>query len=280
MPDPGFVPVFGEPSWPLVVAHRGASLERPENTLPAFEAAVRAGADAVELDVRLTADGIPVICHDADVSRVTDGAGLVHELTLAELKLLDASGGPPSSRDVSAPDGSGRVEIATLFEALDLLGGRAGIDIEIKNNLGDPAFDSPREAVAEQVVKMVDEMGLTESVLVSSFNWLSIERVRDLDASIPTGFLTTTAFDPRAALVYARQKGHAFVLPEAHALVQAGESFVAEAHAAGVRVGTWTVDDPERLRMFFAWGVDAVISNDPVTGLAVRDASRPGNPSG
>src|SRR5262245_49141024 len=79
--------------WPAVVAHRGSSATHPENTLDAFRAAVLAGADYVELDARLTADGVPVVLHDADVSRTTDGSGLVHELTLSQVESLDASGG-------------------------------------------------------------------------------------------------------------------------------------------------------------------------------------------
>jgi len=255
MPDRELVAVFGDPTSPLVVAHRGASLAWPENTLPSFEAAIAAGADAVELDVRLTADGVPVISHDADVSRRTDGSGFVHELTLAEIKRLDAGGG---------------AEVPTLLEALDLLTGRAGIDIEIKNIPGDPDFDSPREALAEEVVKIVDELEIAESVLVSSFNWLSIERVRDLTPGIATGFLTTTAIEPSAALAYAREKAHPWILPMADALLAAGEGFVGEAHAGGMRVGTWTVDDPERMRTLFGWGVDAVATNDPATAVAVR----------
>src|SRR5207249_2864703 len=90
---------------PLVVAHRGASLAHPENTLPSFEGAIAARADVLELDVRLSADRVPVVMHDADVSRATDGQGWVHEKTLAELKRLDASGG-------TGP----RAEIATLRE--------------------------------------------------------------------------------------------------------------------------------------------------------------------
>jgi glycerophosphoryl diester phosphodiesterase len=79
------------------------------------------------------------------------------------------------------------------------------------------------------------------------------------------------AVDPRAALDYARQQGHAFVLPHAVALVGAEEAFVREAHAEGIRVGTWTVDDEATLERLFAWNVDAVASNDPALAVAVRD---------
>ena len=97
---------------PIVVAHRGASVEQPENTIEAFEAAIEAGADAVEFDVRLTADGVPVVMHDPDVSRTTGGAGLVSEITVAEIRKLG---------------------IPTLEEALACLAGRVAADIELKN---------------------------------------------------------------------------------------------------------------------------------------------------
>lgn len=248
---------------PLVVAHRGASAAYPENTLESFEGAVEAGADIVELDVRLTADNVAVILHDLDVSATTDGSGFVHELTLVQVKLLDASGG-------TGP----RTEIPTLREALELLSGRAGINVEIKNLPGEPSFDSPREAVAEQAVGLLHETGFDGAVLVSSFNWLSIERVQDLDPGIPTGFLTTAAIDPWASLVYARSRRHAYVLPQAPALYEAGKEFVDAAHDERIQVGTWTVDDREAIERLFQMGVDAVATNDPAAAVPIRDRFR------
>jgi glycerophosphoryl diester phosphodiesterase len=255
-----------ERSGPLVVAHRGASHAYPENTLEAFEAAVADGADLVELDVRLTADGVPVILHDLDVGVTTDGQGFVHTMTLAEVKRLDASGG-------NGP----RAAVPTLDEAIEVLSGRAGINIEIKNLPGEASFDAPREAAAESSVDALRRHGFPGPIVVSSFNWLAIERVRALDPGIATGFLTTAAIDPRAALVYARSQEHTHVLPQAPALFAAGEEFVSEAHGAGLAVGTWTVDDPEAIERLFAMGVDAVASNDPVTVVAVRHRFRSGH---
>lgn len=248
---------------PIVVAHRGASAAYPENTLASFQGAVEARADMVELDVRLTADHVAVILHDPDVASTTDGVGFVHTLTLAELKRLNASGGqgPPA-------------EIPTLREALDLLSGRVGIDIEIKNLPGEPSFDSPREAVAEEVVALLHDSRFQGAVLVSSFNWLSIERVQDLDPAIPTGFLTTAAIDPWASLVYAKSRGHLYVLPQAPALYEAGASFVEDAHREGIQVGTWTVDDPGAIERLFTMGVDAVATNDPAVAVPIRDRFR------
>jgi glycerophosphoryl diester phosphodiesterase len=252
-----------EQSWPIVVAHRGASAAFPENTLEAFDGAVAVGADFVELDVRLTADGVPVIMHDLDVALTTDGEGFLHRLTLAEVRTLRATG----------HDG-GSAAVPTLEEALELLSGRVGVNIEIKNLPGEPSFDSPKEAVVEAVVGLVDRMGFPGPLLLSSFNWLSIERVRDLDQSLPTGFLTIAAIDPSAALVYARSRGHTHVLPQAPALFAAGEAFVSQAHDQGLRVGTWTVDDPDAIERLFSWGVDAVASNDPGMAVRVRDRFR------
>jgi glycerophosphoryl diester phosphodiesterase len=250
----------------LVVAHRGASLTEPENTVVAFEAAIRAGADAIELDVRLTADGIPVILHDPDVSSTTDGAGLVHTLALDEVKRLDASGGWP-----------GHQEIPTLDEALEAIGadGRVAVDLEIKNIPGEPAFDSPDEGVLRATLRALEDAAFPGPILISSFNWITIERSKELAPDVPTGFLSVGAMDPHATLVYARQFGHDFVLPQSTALLEAGEGFVEEAHRQGVRVGTWTVDDEGDLARLFGWGVDAVASNDPTLAVAVRDRVAP-----
>lgn len=248
------------PHRPLVVAHRGDAAHHPENTLPAFLAAADAGADMVELDVRLSADGVPVVRHDADVSSTTDGTGLVRGLSLAELKRLDASGG-------RGP----RAEIPTLQEVVRAMGERGvGLDLEIKNIPGEPDFDSPEERALEATLGVLGDAGFDGPLIVSSFNWLTIERCRELAPEIPTGFLTLAAIDPRAGLDYVRGAGHTWVLPAAPELLGAGEPFVGEAHAAGVRVGTWTVDDPEAQRALISWGVDLLITNDPAAAVAIR----------
>jgi glycerophosphoryl diester phosphodiesterase len=244
-----------------VLAHRGASAEAPENTVEAIHAAASAGADLVELDVRLTADEVAVLLHDADVGPTTDGSGLIHLMTLAEVKRLDASGGRGE-----------RVEVPTLAEALSSVAEHEGmgVDLEIKNIPGEPGFDSG-EATVEAALRALEEAGFPGYVVISSFNWLTIERSKELAPDLPTGFLTVATIDPMAALVYAGRAGHEFVLPQAPALLEAGEAFVTEAHAEGLRVGTWTVDDEESMATLFGWGVDAVASNDPRRAVAVRN---------
>jgi glycerophosphoryl diester phosphodiesterase len=244
----------------LVVAHRGASAAEPQNTLAAFEAAILAGADAIELDVRLTSDGVLVVLHDPEVGSATDGTGYVHQMTLAEIKRLDASGG-------MGP----RQEVPTFAEALELIGDRVGLDLEIKNIPGEPAFDSPREAVLEAALEELEKASFPGSLLVSSFNWLTIERSKEMAPDIATGFLTVAAIDAHAALVYTRRAGHEFVLPQTTALLEGGEALVEEAHKDGIRVGTWVADDEPTLETLFSWDVDAVASNDPEHALAVRE---------
>jgi glycerophosphoryl diester phosphodiesterase len=245
----------------LVVAHRGASAQQPENTLAAFEAAARAGADAIELDVRLTADGVPVVLHDPDVSVTTDGRGQVHELTIEQIKQLDAARGR----------GPGQ-EVPTLAEALEAAG-RLGVsvDLEIKNLPGEPAFDSPREAVLEATLEVLRRAELTVPILITSFNWLTIERSRELAPDVATGFLSIAPVDAWAALLYVRQHGHGFVLPQTPAVLAAGADFVRQAHDEGIRVGTWVADDEDELATLFEWRVDAVAANDPAHAVAVRD---------
>lgn len=249
--------------WPAIVAHRGASARFPENTLESFLAAIQAGADLVELDVRLTADDVPVVLHDLDLSRTTDGSGPVHLVSLEELKRLDASGG-----------GGPRMEIPTLQEALVALSGRVGVDVEIKNMPGEPSFDSPREAVVERTLGLIEETRFEGVIVLSSFNPSSIERAKQRRPDIPTGFITTATVDPWAALGYARTGGHDLVLPQAPALFEAGRSFIQAAHGDGIRVGTWTVDDPEAVERLFAMGVDAIATNDPGMAVPIRDRFR------
>lgn len=253
---------FPEDAFPVVVAHRGASSTHPENTLPAFEAAVALGAPAVELDVRLTADGVPVVMHDPDVARTTDGRGFVHELTAAEVTALSAGTADEPAR------------VPTLAEALTCLSGRAAVAMEIKSIPGEPGYDPDGEPIVEAALAEVERSGFEGPVLVVSFNPRSVRRARELAPEVATGILSTEHVDPRDALALARDEGHDLVLPGVRALLAAGPGFVAEAHAAGVRVGTWTVDDPARVRELLAWGVDAIASNDPGAALAALAAFR------
>lgn len=243
-----------------MVAHRGSSATHPENTIHAFEAAVAAGADVVEFDVRMTSDGVAVVLHDPDVSRTTDGSGLVRGLTLTQVKRLriDSAVGDPT-------------EVPTLEEALRCLSGRVGVDVEIKNIPGEPDYDTERQEAVEATVRALEETGFSGDVLVSSFNPMSIARSRELAPDLSTGLLTTEDVEADAALAFARSHGHPWALPFVGCVLDAGDGFVREAHGAGVRVGTWVVDDPATAVALMRSGIDAVATNDPARIVAARN---------
>ncbi|HZD81067.1 MAG TPA: glycerophosphodiester phosphodiesterase [Actinomycetota bacterium] len=249
---------------PVVVAHRGASSTHPENTRSAFEAAIALGARLVETDVRLTADGEPVLIHDPEVSRTTDGSGWVHQLATTELRSMNAG---TQVRPEPVP---------TLREGLELVSGRAGIALEIKNLPGEPAFEAGGEAIVEAAAATLEAVRFPGPVLVLSFNPRSIGEARRLLPGAATGFLITDATAPDAGLAHVVDAGHDLLLPGRRGLAGAGPGFVKRAHGQGVRVGTWTVDDPEDVRRFLDWGVDAVASNDPAMALGVLEAWRAG----
>jgi glycerophosphoryl diester phosphodiesterase len=230
------------PERPLVVAHRGASVERQENTIEAFEAAIDAGADAVEFDVRMSADGHAVVMHDPDISRTTDGNGLVSEMTLDEIRKLG---------------------VPTLDEALRCLAGRAAADIEIKNLPGEPGFSLDREAAVEATLDALDAVGFPGRVIVSSFNPASIAHSRALRPDVPTGLLTEYQVDADEALRRATADGHPWVLPFVLKVLEAGDGFADRVHDSGSLLGVWIVDDPETARRLFELGTDAVATNDP-----------------
>jgi glycerophosphoryl diester phosphodiesterase len=229
---------------PAVIAHRGASGVFPENTLAAFEAAVQAGADMVELDVRLTADGTLVVMHDPDVARTTAARGLVSEMTLCEMRALG---------------------VPTLRDALDLLQGRAGAEVEIK--------DVPGDAAVAAIAGLLKELRFN-TALVSSFQLETLDLAREHDPEVATGLETDGAEALRIGLDHVVEHGLTFLLPDAPSLIHMGKNLVRLAHERGVRIGTWTIDDPATIAELYAWGVDAIETNMPETAVPVRDLAR------
>lgn len=238
------------PARPLVVAHRGASIEEPENTIEAFEAAIEAGADAVEFDVRMTADGHAVVMHDPHVSRTTDGTGLVCEMSLEEIRKLG---------------------VPTAEEALRCLSGRAAADIEIKNLPEEPDFTPDREPAVESTLAALDAVAFSGQVIVSSFNPTSIAHSRSLRPDVPTGLLTEYGVGADDALDRAASEGHPWVLPFVSKVLDAAEDFAERVHEAGLLLGVWITDDPDTARRLFELGVDAVATNDPSEVVSIRN---------
>jgi glycerophosphoryl diester phosphodiesterase len=224
---------------PRVVAHRGARRVAPENTVEAFAAAAALGADGVELDARRTADGGLVVHHDADAR----GVGVLAERQEAEIRAV-------------------RPDIPTLEEALEACAGML-VNVEVKNLPGDADYD-PTNRAATAVVELLFRRDRRDDVLVSSFNLEAADRVRELDGSIPTGFLTLVGMDPVDAVAVAHAHGHGAVHPDVRALGgETAGATVARAHELGMAVNVWTVNGEDEMRRLAATGVDAIITDVP-----------------
>jgi glycerophosphoryl diester phosphodiesterase len=217
---------------PLVVAHRGASrVERPGNTIAAFHRARELGADWVELDVRRTADACRVVHHDAELP---DGRPLCE---------IDAW---------EVPD-----FVPSLDMALAACEG-LGVNVEIKNSPDDVDFDSSR-SLADEVVEEL--AGFDRSrILVTSFDVASIDRVRELDPSIPTGLLAYQLDDPQPVIDRAVAGGHRAINPWDPYVT---EGFMERARSAGLEVNVWTINEPDRMRDLIRLGVDGIITDVP-----------------
>jgi glycerophosphoryl diester phosphodiesterase len=222
-----------------VFAHRGCTEGGlPENTLEAFAEARRLGADGVELDVRLTADGGLAVHHDAEIP----GVGPVHQVRVSDL-----------------PD-----HVPLLADALGVCEGMV-VNVELKNAPGDPGHD-PSEAVALLAAEAIDDAGWTEHVLVSSFQVATLRAVQVADARLALGALWPVVSDPLARLAEAADAGFRAVHPFV-TLVDA--ALVERARRAGLAVNVWTVNAPDDLAALVALDVDAVITDTLRRALAV-----------
>ncbi len=240
-----------------VVAHRGASRAERENTIAAFRAARRMGADAVELDVRRTRDGVLVVHHDEhwhdehwhdehrhDEHRHGDtgGAGrLVHETTRAELP----------------------AHVPTLGEALDACEGM-WVNVEVKNDPVESGFDAT-EWIADETIAHLLARHEDERWLISCFRIETVDRCRQLAAQIRTAWLVAAV--PSDAASTCAQRGHAALHPWVGTLDRAT---VDACHRLGVQVNTWTCDDPTRMVELIGWGVDGICTNVPDVAVATR----------
>jgi glycerophosphoryl diester phosphodiesterase len=237
----------------LVVAHRGASDRAPENTMEAFRLGVEDGADAIELDVHLTADGQLAVIHDDTLDRTTDRAGAVASLTLAQIREADA-GARFAGPDGSYPYRGRGLTVPTLSEVLAWLPDAIGLVVEIK-----------AAAAADAVVAAVPGHAVREGerLAVISFDELAIERVRELDSGIRTGYLLVPTQPIEPALVWATEHGHAGVFPWEGDLGLDPMPLLARAHAYGRQIGCYVVNDPQRMQHLAACGLWAFVTDVP-----------------
>lgn len=244
---------------PFVIAHRGDSAHRPENTLSSFASALEVGADVVEFDVQLTRDGHVVVIHDDDLARTTDGRGRVTQLTLQEVRAVSA-GYPARFGDRYRGE-----RVPTLGEALGFLRERSRAMIEIKS---DSVTDDAEGGVEARTVEEVRKAGLEKETVLISFDRRALLRCRAIAPGIMRGHLFGRAL-PGEVLEGARAVACELVLPEKGML---SDELLERAREAGLKVATWVVDDPAELASLARFDLYGVGSNCPGVLLdAVRD---------
>ncbi len=229
---------------PLIVAHRGASGEAPENTFAAFQRAIEQGADAIECDVHLSADGVPVVLHDHALDRTTDLRGLVRERTWEELSRADAGSwfGVPFRGE----------RIPRLDDLLAWCRGRIPLSIELKNG---PIFYPGLERL---IVDRVRESEMLDQVSVISFDHPALLRLRALERRLATGALYAARLVDGPGI--ARATGVQALLPH---VAFVDRAMVEEAHRAGIAVSVWTVNQSDDVSLALSAGVDAVATDFP-----------------
>lgn len=225
-----------------VMAHRGASKVAPANTIAAFDLARRMGAHAVELDVRQCASGELVVHHDPQLA---DGRIIAH---LAKAQL-------PSY-------------LPTLDEALDACG-EMWVNVEVKNHRTEPDFDQDdvrTMAVLDVLRRRVALHGDPNRYLLSCFRRKTVDRVRREWPALPTAWLTVAIPDPSTLARDLHDAGHVAVHPEVSKVTRESIGIF---HAEGIKVNTWTCDDPVRMKQLIEWGIDGICTNVPDVALRV-----------
>jgi glycerophosphoryl diester phosphodiesterase len=221
----------------LKIAHRGAKGYEPENTLKAFQKALELKADAIELDVHLSADENLMVMHDETIDRMTNGKGFINTLSLPELKsfLID-----------------NQYEIPTLNEVFDLVDKKCLINIELKG-------PKTSAKVVTLIEEYVSEKNWTyPHFIVSSFDWNALKEVHDLNAKIPIGVLTETDLD--LALTFAETIKAKAIHPYYPLLNQENTKQI---QAKGFWVLAWTVNEAEEIQKIKNYNVNGIITDFP-----------------
>jgi len=244
-------------SRPIIIAHRGDKTHAPENTLAAFKLAAENGADAIEFDVKLTADERVIVLHDQIVNRTTTGTGKIFQLPFAVVRNLDAGGW--FSEDYRGE------RIPTLDEVFETVGKRLYINIELTN------YATPGDGLVPKVVDLVKKHGLQDRMLFSSFFARNLQITRSLLPEVPRGLLCMRGILGSWGRTFT-WRGDYFALHPY--LTDVDPGLVNRVQAAGKRVHVWTVNSEEDLKRMIGLGVDAIITDDPVLALRLLGRSR------
>jgi glycerophosphoryl diester phosphodiesterase len=229
---------------PLLVAHRGASTVAPEHTIPAYEAAITAGADVLELDVHLSADDQLVVIHDAQLERTTDGRGLVREHTAQQLKRLDA--GRWFGRQFRGQ------RLQMLGEVFERFRDRVAFAVELK------AGSDVYPGIEERLITLLQLYEVADRTLIASFDHHALRRCRDVDPDVRTGALVVGRLLAPGALA---PPGVLTALCLHAELTTASD--VAAVREAGLDCYVWVVNDAAAAARFVAWGVAGLVTDRP-----------------
>ncbi len=238
----------------LNIAHRGFSGKYPENTMLAFEKAIEAGADGIELDVHFTKDGEVVVIHDERIDRTANGEGFVVDFTYEELSAFDASAGFAGVYGFN--------KIPTLREYFELVKPVEGLitNIELKTSVNE------YPGIEKAVLELIDEFELEDRIIISSFNHYSVMRAKSINPRIKCGFLESSWIYNFGE--YTKTRGIECVHPK---YISLNEESVAEIKSNSIQINTWTVNEEAEVERLYNLGIDAVISNYPDMAKSVID---------
>ena len=236
---------------PLVIAHRGASLHAPENTISAFRLAVEQGADAIEFDVKLSRDSYVVIHHDMTLNRTTTGKGRVKDHSLEELRRLDA--GVKFDREFAGESIPTLLEVAERFKNAILL------NIELTN------YNDPLDKLPSRVLKLIQETDSIERVLISSFNPFALRAIRQMSVEARTALLLGPKLPNIIQRWLQRIAPHEDLHPHQGIVT---EAMIARVHRSNGRVNAWTVNEFSQMVELLEGGINGIITDD--VEMAVR----------
>lgn len=234
---------------PLIIGHRGAAGEAPENTLVAFDLARRQGADGIEFDVHLSADGVPVLIHDPRLDRTTSGSGWVRGHRVSALRRLDAGSWFNRRFPAKARHRYVGAKIPLLSEVLSW--------VRERNCLAFVEVKDPTPGAEAQVLAEIEQCRVFPLVTVISFDLPTLRRLRRLDSRLPLGIDIS-----RRLLAIRRAKSLNAVALLPHWTI-ASRRFIRRAHEEGIRLFTWTIDQPRWMRRRISDGVDGILTNYP-----------------
>lgn len=255
---------YATPSWTQVIAHRGNSGPAPENTLAAIESAITLRVDMIEVDIRMTGDGVPILMHSETVDNTTSGTGLVSDLTWDEIKDLDAG----SWRGLEFAGET----VHSLGEILELTAGRVALNLDIK---------TPDAAIP--TAQAVETAGVNARTVISGCTAADVARIRDATNGISVLLNVDELLDgvdPGDAISAVYESIDIAVGVGAIAInvpdMLVTAELVQRAHAAGIGVWTFTIDDTDHFEAVMEKGVDSVTTNWPERMLPlVKDRTEP-----